>query len=186
MQSNVLSMHGTLSALPGPLQYPSGELIPAQAERCLEEGLARLQAGEAAEAVTALSETVECAPDFAPGHVFLGIAQALTSDIYPALDHLEAATKLDPDSFAAHYTLAQLNFKLRIPQAGYESAQNALRCARTIEQRKMLTQLLREERAKERNGIARPLFNKPFSVPALFLLGSGLAALVLVVVLHLR
>ena len=51
-----------------------------------------------------------------------------------------------------------------------------MRCVDTLEQRKMLTQLLKEERARERNGIARPWFNTPFSKTGLFLAGGGLAA----------
>jgi Na+/H+ antiporter NhaD/arsenite permease-like protein len=111
--------------------------------------------GDSGAALAALSRSTEIAPGFGEAHVFLGLANALTSNIYPAIDHLELATRLQPDSFAAHYTLAQLNFKLRIPQKGYSAAEQALRCVTTLEQRKMLTQLLREERARERNGIAR-------------------------------
>jgi hypothetical protein len=129
---------------------------------------------------------VEEAPAFPEAHVCLGLAHALTHNIYPALDHLEIATKLDPDSFAAHFTLAQLNFKLRIPQKGYKAAEHALASVRTIEQRRMLTQLLREERARERDGISRPWFNKPFSAPLVFLAGSGLAAALFAVMVHLH
>jgi hypothetical protein len=50
----------------------------------------------------------------------------------------------------------------------------------------MLTQLLREERARERNGIARPSFNTPFSKPGLFLAGSGLAAAIVAILVHIR
>jgi hypothetical protein len=50
----------------------------------------------------------------------------------------------------------------------------------------MLTQLLREERARERNGIARPSFSKPFSKPALFLAGGGLCAALVAIVVHLQ
>ena len=50
----------------------------------------------------------------------------------------------------------------------------------------MLTQLLREERERERNGIRRPRFNKPFSIPALLLFGSGFAALVIAVITHIH
>ena len=102
------------------------------------------------------------APECAEARIFLGLANALTCNIYPALDELEKATDLQPDSFAAHFTLAQLNFKLRIPEKGYAAAREALRCASNLEQRAMLTQLLKEERARERNGIARPSFSKPW------------------------
>jgi hypothetical protein len=106
--------------------------------------------------------------------VFLAVAYSLASEIYPAIDELETAAKLDNDSFAAHFTLAKLCFKLRIPQKGNEAATEALRCVRTLEQRKMLTQLLMEERARTRNGISRPWFNKPFSVPVLVVAGAAM------------
>jgi hypothetical protein len=161
-------------------------IVSALARQYLAEGVQHIQTGEGEAAVAVLSLAVEQAPEFSDAHVFLGIAQALTHRIYPALDHLEEAARLDEDSFPAHYTLAQLNFKLRIPQKGYEAAERARRCNITLEQRKLLTALLREEKAREKNGIARPLFNKPFSVPALFLAGSGLAAAILTVMRYMQ
>ena len=116
----------------------------------------------------------------------LGLATALSNTIYPAIDHPALAARLQPDSFAAPYTLAQLNFKLRIPQKGYAAAERALRCVSTLEQRKMLTQLLKEERAREHSGIARPWFGKAYSKPGLFLAGSGLAAVIGALLLHVR
>ena len=163
---------------------PSG--VSVQARQYFQEGMAHLQSGDAEGAVAALSHSIEHAPAFPDAHVFLGIAHALTSNIYPAIDHLEEAAKLDPDSFAAHYTLAQLNFKLRTPQPGYEAARRALKCVQTLEQRKMLTQLLKEERERERNGMARPSFTKPFSTRMLLLAGSALAAAIIFVMAHMR
>jgi hypothetical protein len=61
-----------------------------------------------------------------------------------------------------------------------------LRCVQTLEQRKMLTQLLKEEREHERNGIVRPSFTKPFSSPMLLLAGSALAAAIAFVMAHMR
>ena len=160
--------------------------LSIQARQYFEEGTAHLQSGEAAAAVAAFSRSIEHAPAFPAAHVFLGIAHALTCNIYPAIDHLEEAAKLDPDSFAAHYTLAQLNFKLRTPKPGYEAAQRALKCIQTLEQRKMLAQLLKEERERERNGIARPSFTKPFSTRMLIFAGSALAAAIIFVMAYAR
>jgi tetratricopeptide (TPR) repeat protein len=160
--------------------------VPAEAMVCFREGLEHFQAGDPGAALSAFSRSVQHAPGFGEAHIFLGLANALTSNIYPAFDHLERAVELQPDSFAAHFTLAQLNFKLRIPQKGYAAAREALRCATTLEQRTMLTQLIKEERARERNGIARPWFNKPFSTPALWMAGSGLAAALAALILHVR
>jgi tetratricopeptide (TPR) repeat protein len=167
-------------------QCPPALNFSREAVECFREGVKRLQVGDAGAALAALSRSTEIAPDFGEAHVFLGLANALTCNIYPAIDHLELATKLQPDSFAAHYTLAQLNFKLRIPQKGYAAAEHALRCVSTLEQRKMLTQLLKEERVRERNGIARPWFNTPFSKPGLFVVGGGLAAAIVAVLVHVR
>jgi len=184
--TNVFAINGELGGHSMTWQCPPALDFPREAIECFREGVERLQTGDAGAALAALSRSTELAPAFGEAHVFLGLANALTSNIYPAIDHLELATRLQPDSFAAHYTLAQLNFKLRIPQKGYEAAEQALRCVQTLEQRKMLTQLLREERARERNGIARPSFKKPFATPVLFLAGSGLAAAVLAILLHIR
>jgi tetratricopeptide (TPR) repeat protein len=160
--------------------------FPEEALECFREGLGLLQTGDAGAALAALSRSTQLAPTFGEAHVFLGLANALCSKIYPAIDHLELATRLQPDSFAAHYTLAQLNFKLRIPQKGYEAAAHALRCVSTLEQRKMLTQLLKEERARERNGIARPWFNTPFSGPGLVFVGGGLTAAIVALLVHVQ
>ena len=159
---------------------------PPEAMFLFQQGLEYLQVADAAAAVAAFSQCVARAPEFGEAHIFLALAHALTSNIYPAFDHLDLATQLLPDSFAAHFTLAQLNFKLRIPQKGYDAAREALRCATTLEQRALLTQLLKEERARERNGIARPWFHKPFRTPALVVAGSGLATALVALILHVR
>lgn len=178
--SGELGDHSVTSPCPTALEFPR------EAVECFREGVEQLQMGDPGAALFALSRSTEIAPGFGEAHVFLGLANALTSNIYPAIDHLELATRLQPDSFAAHYTLAQLNFKLRIPQKGYSAAEQALRCVTTLEQRKMLSQLLREERARERNGITRPWFNTPFSKPGLFLFGGGLAAAIVAVLIHIQ
>lgn len=172
-----------------------------EALACFHEGLGHLQAGNPGAALEAFSRSVLQAPDFAEAHIFLGLANALTHNIYPALDHLGKAAELQPDSFAAHFTLAQLNFKLRTPQKGYAAAREALRCTTTLEQRAMLTQLLKEERERERNGITRPSFRTPwfenfyfkkswfrksFRVKALVVAGSGVAAVLIAVIAHVR
>ncbi len=168
------------------VQLPANLALTAEARTCYQQGMAKLQMAEPAEAVELLSRTVELAPYFPEARICLGLAYALSHNIYPAIDHLEAAGKIDPENFAAHYTLAKLNFKLRIPQKGYEASERALRCISTLEQRKMLTELLREERARERNGIARPWFNRQFSKLEIILLTGGPTAAIVALLLHVR
>jgi len=168
------------------LQLPTHWALSTEAGARFQEGLAKLQMAQPSEAVELLTRAVELAPHVAETRICLGLAYALTHNIYPAIDHLEAAGNLDPESFAAHYTLAKLNFKLRIPQKGYEAAQRALTCMATLEQRKMLTELLKEERARERNGISRPWFNKRFSRFGVYLAAGGLAAAIVTLLLYVR
>ena len=186
MTDNAVLQENEIVEFPVALQSAPPPVVSIKARQHFQEGMTHLQSGEAEKAVVALSQSIEHAPAFPQAHVFLGIAHALTSNIYPAIDHLEEAAKLAPDSFAAHFTLAQLNFKLRIPKNGYEAARQALKCVQTLEQRKMLTQLLKEERERERNGIARPSFTRPFSTPMLFLAGSALAGAIIFVLAHMR
>ena len=175
-----------LEGYPMVLQSPASGAWPAQAVQSFQEGLSLLGSGEPEQAATAFSRSVEQAPGFTAGHVGLGIAYAMTNRIYPSLDHLEWATRLEPDSFYPHFALAQLNFKLRIPEKGYAEATCALSCAVAPQERRMIAQLLREERARERNGIARPTFNRSFSRPAVFISCTGLAIAMVVLIAFLR
>jgi len=186
MTNNVVPFQTNWQAPGVAMNLPALQQLSPEAMSHFQEGLASLQVAEAEKAVEQLSRVVELAPQFPEARICLGLAFALSYNIYPALDHLQVAGELDPESFAAHFTLAQLYFKLRIPQKGYTAAQHALKCVTTLEQRKMLAQLLREERARERNGIARPWFNKPFSRPLAYFLGSGAAALVMALLVHVR
>lgn len=187
MSNQILSFqHSQSDGLGVALQLSAGGTLSIEAKRCFQDGMAKLQAAEPAEAIELFSRVVELAPNFPEARVCLGLAYALSYKIYPAMDHLQIAGELDPESFAAHFTLAQLNFKLRTPQKGYEAAERARKCIGTIEQRKMLTELLKEERARERSGVARPWFNTPFSKTGLYLAGGGLAAAITALLLHVR
>jgi tetratricopeptide (TPR) repeat protein len=182
---NLLALQRDHSHQPGvALQLPAlAELVP-EARECFQQGMVKLQQAQPEAAVTLLLRTVELAPSFPEARICLGLAYALSHEIYPAIDNLELAGRLDPESFAAHYTLAKLNFKLRIPQKGYEAARLALECVSTMEQRKMLTELLKEERARERNGIRRPTWDKPFGWATKIFLGGGLAVALIALLLR--
>ena len=161
-------------------------LVPVQASLSFRQGLESLNHGNAREAVSFFEEALAAAPEFADGHVGLGIAYALVSRVYAALDHLERATQLEPESYYAHFKLGQLYFKLRIPQKGYEEMSRALACATSLQERKLVAQLLREERQHEKNSVGRPVWNKPFSWAGLYLGASVVAVLLLLVVSLLR
>ena len=158
--------------------------VPALAD--FHEGLAMMEAGQSREAVTAFTRLVAQVPTFTAGHIWLGMAHAVSSNVYPAIDHLEKAAELAPDNFAAHYMLAKWYFTLRVSNKGYEAAERALACATNSQQRISLSQLLQKEREREKHGIARPLFNRKFGLGVGFLAASGVAAFLCAIVLRLR
>ncbi|MBZ5630824.1 MAG: hypothetical protein LAO06_18365 [Acidobacteriia bacterium] len=150
------------------------------------EGLEQLSLGEPAAAVVALNSALEHAPNSPDLHVALGVAYAMTCRIYPAIDHLTRASDLEPGNFHAQFKLAQLYFTLRVPAKGYELARRALECAGTLDERRLIAQLLRHERQRERDGIARPWFYKTFSRPILWLGATGMAAMLFALLLRVR
>jgi len=166
------------------LRYTGDLFLPALQH--VREGLEQLSLGEPAAAVVALHAALEHAPDLPDAHVALGVAYAMTSRIYPAIDHLTRAAELEPENFHAPFKLAQLYFKLRVPAKGYEAARRALDCAGTLDERRLIAHLLRQERERERDGISRPWFHKTFSRPALWLAATGTAAVLFALLLHMH
>jgi len=179
-------MTNAIIEMPDTLQTTATSSLSVTALADFHEGLAMMEAGQGRKAVAALSRCLEQAPTFAAGHIWLGIAHAVTCDVYPAIDNLEKATELAPDNFAAHYTLAKYYFTLRLVNKGYDSAEHALACATKSEERIALSQLLQKERERERSGMARPLFNRKFGIGFGLIAASGIAALVCSVLLHLK
>lgn len=152
---------------------PRTATLPMEVSRKFSEGLELLNHGEPSAAATCFEQIVEAFPDFADAHVALGIADAVCGQIYPALDHLEEATNLEPDNFFAHFKLGQLQFKLHVPAKGYEEMQKALDCATSVEERKLVGQLIHEQKQREEKGLARPTWNRTFSRKTLLLVGAS-------------
>jgi tetratricopeptide (TPR) repeat protein len=152
---------------------PRNASLPIEGTRRFSEGLELMNHGEPAAAAACFEQVVRVLPDFADAHVGLGIAYAVIGKIYPALDHLEEATSLEPDNFFAHFKLGQLQFKLHVPMKGYEEMQKALDCATSVEERKLVGQLIHEQKQREEKGLARPTWDRPFSRKTLLLVGAS-------------
>jgi tetratricopeptide (TPR) repeat protein len=152
---------------------PRSTTLPMEVSRKFSEGLELMNHGEPAAAARCLEQIVQMVPEFADAHVGLGIAYAVTGNVYPALDHLEKAANLEPDNFFAHFKLGQLQFKLHVPKKGYEEMQKALDCATSIEERKLVGQLIHEQKQREQKGLARPTWDRPFSRKTLVLVAAS-------------
>lgn len=182
METNASATHDRATEL----ALRCASAVTVQASQHLREGLEQLSMGEPAAALVAFNSALEHAPGLPDAHVGVGIAYAMTSQVYPAIDHLTRATELEPDNFHAHFKLAQLYFKLRVPAKGYEWAGRALERAGAFDERRMISQLLWQERQRERDGIARPWFHKTFSRPWLWVAATGMAAVLFALLLHMH
>lgn len=165
---------------PSTAPTPSGASVWAASPEAIQlfaEGLRRLEQAETGRAAICFEQAIEGSPQFADAHVALGVTHAVECRVYPALDHLHRAIELDGANFNAHFKLAQLYFKLRVPRKGYEEAQQALDCAASREHRQHLALLLRDERERSRNAVHRPTWGRPWSrVGAVMLAAAGLVA----------
>ncbi len=152
--------------------------VPVQARSSFNEGLELLDDGEPRLAACSLEKALQIAPYYADAHIAVGMAYAMDSRIYPAMDHLEKAAEIEPDNFFAHFKLGQLCFKLRIPGKGYAALAKALDCATTRDEKRLVGQLLKEERQREHSGVARPTWNRPFSKSGIYIaFAMGVAAI---------
>ncbi len=154
-------------------------MVPAEISTAFAEGLELINCGDASAAAACFEQIVERVPDYADAHVGLGIAYAVRGRVYPALDHLEKATNLETDNFFAHFKLGQLYFKLHVPKKGYEEMREALDCATSMAERKLVGQLIHEQKKREQKGLARPTWNRSFSRRSMWLLGASVVVPIL-------
>jgi Flp pilus assembly protein TadD len=155
------------------------QIVPAAAPTTFAEGLELINRGDASAAAACFEQIVAVIPDYADAHIGLGIAYAVKGRIYPALDHLEEAARLEPHNFFAHFKLGQLYFKLHVPQKGYDEMRKALDCATSAGERKLVGQLIHEEKQHEKKSLARPTWNRSFSRRTMWLLGASVVVPIL-------
>src|SRR5437899_11030411 len=132
MTNNAPLQQPELVEFPVGLQHTLPPAVPIRAKQYFKEGLAHLQVGEAEEAVAALSRSVEHAPAFPEGPVFLGIAHSLTCNMYPAIYHPEDAPNLARERFPSHVTTGQLIRTLRAPKHRCDEGRQSLQSLQTL------------------------------------------------------
>ena len=86
MLTRELPTWSELSKSSAPLQFPVRGDLSVQARESFQEGLALIQAGEAKNAIVALFRCIQHAPDFTEAHMYLGVAHAMTSSVYFAMN----------------------------------------------------------------------------------------------------
>lgn len=177
-----LTVSARTSVEPRELVLCGSRALSAEVSDIFSQALDLLNLGEAKLAACDLERVVAAYPDYADARIALGIAYAMTSRIYPALDNLKKATELEKNNFFAHFKLAHLYFKLRVPKEGYQAISQAWQCAETIQEKRLVAQLLKEERQRERGEIQRPDWGTHSSMIAFWLaVAMGILAVILAV-----
>ena len=106
---------------PAPAGPESSPDLPPQ--ELTRKGWSLCEAGRCADAIDSFLAAIAAAPDFAPAHLALGIAQARIGRNAEAVGSLEEAARLRPGLFEAHYNLG----------VAYERADEHEKAARALE-----------------------------------------------------
>ena len=137
---------------------------PAQTDTVgewLREGRAAFERGRIADAIGCFRRAVDAGAGASAAYLHLGIALVRDARVYEAIDAFEAGLALSPDDFMLNLTLADLYFRLSVPDKGHRHLQVARDRALTPGERQMILALLGQEAEREKRRIDRPTFERP-------------------------
>lgn len=127
----------------------------------LARGKEALDRGQLSEGIENLRHAVEADPDSIEAYLYLGIALAVDAQIYEAIDAFEAALALSPTDFMVNLKLADLYFRLSVPEKGRKYLRTAIEASSTPQERELVRALMSQEAEREKRRIDRPSFGKP-------------------------
>lgn len=124
----------------------------------LVKGKEALERGHISEAIESLKHAVEGNSHSIEARLSLGIALAMDAQVYEAIDTFEAALALSPKDFMVNLKLAELYFKLSVPEKGHNYLKTAMEASSTVQERQWVRVLMSEEANREKRRIHRPTF----------------------------
>ena len=126
----------------------------------LAKGKEALGRGRLSEAIENLKRAIEVDSQSIEAHLDLGIALAIDAQVYQAIDVFEATLALSPKDFIVNFKLAELYFRLGVPEKGHKYLQTAMEACSTVPERQLLRTLKSQEAEREKRRIYRPTFVK--------------------------
>ncbi|SRR5712691_7724134 len=129
-------------------------------EKWFVKGREALERGQISEAVESLRHALEADAPSIKAHLYLGIALAMDAQVYEAIDIFEAALALSPNDFMVNLKLAELYFRLWVPEKGHKHLRAAMEASTTAQERQLLRTLMSQEADREKRRISRPTFGK--------------------------
>jgi Flp pilus assembly protein TadD len=119
-----------------------------------------------AELIASLKEACLQNPASATLRTCLGMAHAMNYDVYPSMDALEEARRIDPANFLAQLKYSELLFRLRVIERAEEETRRALELASTPWELSVARRQLSEVRRLKREGLVRGGWMHSLKVPA--------------------
>lgn len=120
-----------------------------------------------AEFIASLKEACAKNPDNADLRTCLGIAYAMNYEVYPSMDALEEARRIEPDNFFAQLKYSELLFRLRIIDRAEQETIAALNLAGNNWEMSLVRKQLSEVRQLKHKGMTRPRWTKSLKAPAI-------------------
>jgi len=120
-----------------------------------------------AEFIASLREACTKNPHNADLRTCLGIAYAMNYEVYPSMDALEEARRIEPDNFFAQLKYSELLFRLRVIDRAEEETLTALNLAGNNWEMSLARKQLSEIRRLKHKGMTRPRWTKSLKASAI-------------------
>jgi tetratricopeptide (TPR) repeat protein len=114
-----------------------------------------LEKDERAELVAQLRECVAQHPKVSELRVLFGMALCVNLEIHSAMEELDEAVALDPNSFMAHFKAGELWMRLRVMNKAENHTHQAAKLAQNLAQSEMARRQAAAIRAMKQGGIER-------------------------------
>jgi Tfp pilus assembly protein PilF len=134
--------------------------IVRDADTLLRRGMEALEFNRNEEAVGVMRQAAELAPDSHDVQLVLGLALMRSMELQEAIAAFEAAIAIDPQSFFAHFRIAEAYMRVGVPTRAKEYLDTAMQVSVTPEQRQMVRQLLSLEAKRAPTRVWRPDFSR--------------------------
>ena len=131
---------------------------PQEAKVLRGRGLAYLQLKRWALAAADFEAARDLAPEDPDNWVDWGISLAMDNRVYPAIEVFDTLLTRQPDCARGHLELGLLHLRLGAIPRGRQQLQKALACHPTLDQRRLIESVLREQDTFDRKRFYRPDF----------------------------
>ena len=129
-------------------------------KKWLDKGKEALERNRLSEAIEGFRQAIDADSHLIDAYLYLGIALAMDAQVYDAIDMFEAGLALSPKHFMLNLKLADLYFRLSVPEKGHKYLAAATEAISTPQERQLARTLISQETDREKRRIYRPSFGK--------------------------